>query len=167
MGHEGHKHKAPKSVKVFVVSISDTRTEADDESGAYIKEELEKAGHGIAGYRLIKDEPSEIVKLINAEASRGDLHAFILTGGTGISSRDSTFEAVRSLLEKEIEGFGEIFRHLSYQDIGASAIMSRAAAGSYHGKIIISIPGSLNAVKLAMEKLILPELGHMVYEVSR
>src|SRR3990172_427308 len=158
MGHKEHKERAPKVVKTFVISISDTRTEAEDKSGAYIKEELAKAGHEVLGYKLLRDNPVAILNLLNEEVSKGEAQAFVLTGGTGISSPDSTFEAVRRLIDKEIEGFGELFRFISYQTIGPSAMMSRATAGSFRGKVIISIPGSLNAVKIAMEKLIIPEL---------
>jgi len=151
----------------MVITCSDTRTPETDTSGALIKNTLREQGHMIAAYHVVKDEPSAIRKLIKQGAKNRQVQAIIVNGGTGISRRDSTFEAIDALLEKRLAGFGEIFRYLSYQDIGSAAIMSRATAGLYKGTIVISIPGSEKAALLAMDKLILNELGHMVREMSK
>ena len=167
MGHKDHKEKAKSSVKCFIITVSDSRTPQTDESGKAISELLKKNGHEIIGYVILKDEPKIVQEFVKNESLEEDVEAIIVNGGTGISSRDSTFEAIDTALEKKLPGFGELFRHLSYKEIGAAAIMSRACAGVLNETIIISIPGSENAVRLAMEKLILPELAHMVWEVNR
>jgi molybdenum cofactor biosynthesis protein B len=153
-------------VRVFVVTASDTRGEGEDASGAYLKAALASAGHLLAGYRLVRDEPEE-VRAALAEAARAGSQAVVLNGGTGISGRDRTYEAVAGLLEKRIDGFGEIFRWLSFQEIGSAAMLSRAVAGTWQGRAVFSVPGSLPAVRLAWEKLIEPELGHVVFEIAR
>lgn len=165
MGHSDHKSKSGKSVSVFVATISDTRNEETDTSGKYIKEKLSAAGHTLSGYTLLKDEPEEIKKLLGNLPA--DTQAVILNGGTGISRRDRTYDAVISKLDKVLPGFGEIFRMLSFQDIGTSAIMSRAVAGLMGEIVVISIPGSTGAVSLAMDSIIINELPHMVWEASR
>jgi molybdopterin adenylyltransferase len=165
--HQQHKEAAPRSVSCMVITCSDTRTPETDTSGALIMNTLREQGHMIATYHVVKDEPSVIRKLIKQGAKNRQVQAIIVNGGTGISRRDSTFEAIDALLEKRLDGFGEIFRYLSYQDIGSAAIMSRATAGLYKGTIVISIPGSEKAALLAMDKLILNELGHMVHEMSK
>lgn len=162
-----HKAHAPQAVPCFVLTISDSKTEVTDTSGALIRELLTKAGHPVVGHRIVKDEPSEVQRVIEACCSDPRTQAIIMTGGTGITSRDTTFEAVESRLEKRLPGFGELFRILSYEEIGAAAMLSRAQAGVRQGRIIFSLPGSPNACRLALEKLILPELGHLVREVSR
>jgi molybdenum cofactor biosynthesis protein B len=162
--HE-HKEKAKRSVRCFVVTVSDTRDEASDASGRVIKEYLSHEGHQSAGYHIVKDEPLQIEAVLN-EALGSAADIVIVNGGTGIAPRDGTYEVVSRFLEKKLEGFGEIFRYLSYLDIGSAAIMSRAAAGTARGKILISLPGSRGAVALAMEKLILPEIGHMVSQLQ-
>jgi molybdenum cofactor biosynthesis protein B len=151
----------------MVITCSDTRTPRTDTSGAAIMEMLKARGHRVAAYHLIKDEPSAITDLIRQGAKTPDVQAIIINGGTGISRRDTTFEAVDGLLEKRLDGFGEIFRYLSFKDIGSAAIMSRATAGLYQNTIVISIPGSEKAVRLAMDQLILNELGHMVREMTK
>lgn len=151
----------------MVITCSDTRTPETDTSGRLVMRLLQEHGHKVAAYHLVKDEPAEIRALIEAAAQNEAVQAVIINGGTGISRRDSTFEAVDALLEKRLDGFGEIFRYLTYQDIGSPAIMSRATAGLFRGRIIISTPGSEAAVRLAMKKLILPELGHMVQQLSK
>ena len=161
--HE-HKEKA-KTVRYFVITVSDTRDETTDTSGQAIKKYLSDEGHQTAGYRIVKDEPHQIEAVLN-EALASDTDAVLVNGGTGIAPRDGTYEVVSRYLEKKLDGFGEIFRYLSYLDIGSAAIMSRAAAGTAHGKILISLPGSRGAVALAMEKLILPEIGHMVSQLQ-
>jgi len=166
MSVEEHKAKAKRSVPCVVVTISDTRDEASDLSGQLIKSALERDGHQLAGYRIVKDEPAEIDRLLREALAARDIEAIIVNGGTGISPRDSTYEVVNRLLDKRLDGFGEIFRYLSYLEIGSAAIMSRAVAGTAQGKILISLPGSKGAVALAMDKLILPELRHMVSQLQ-
>lgn len=164
--HE-HKKASPTVVKVFIVTVSDTRTVEDDKSGKKLRELLEAGGHEIVGHEIVKDELQHIQALLQREAAHGQTEAIILTGGTGITPRDVTFEAVRALLDKEIPGYGELFRMLSYHDIGPAAMLSRAIAGVMQGKIVIATPGSTAAVTLAVEKLILPELGHLLREARR
>ncbi len=144
-----------------VITASDTRTAESDESGRLIKAMLEAAGHEVAYYEIIRDEPARIANAISEQLAR--LDGIIINGGTGIAARDSTFEAVRSLLDKELPGFGELFRMLSYQEIGSAALLSRATAGIRAGKLVVSIPGSPDACRLALEKLLIPELGHIAH----
>lgn len=162
-----HKAHAPRSVGCFVLTISDTKTPETDTSGQLIREFLEKAGHAVQGSAIVRDEPTQVQSVIRRQCADPGVQAIILTGGTGITSRDSTFEAVEALLDKRLTGFGELFRFLSYQEIGAAAMLSRAQAGVCQGRIVFSLPGSPNACRLAMEKLIIPELGHLVREVNR
>ena len=150
----------------FVVTVSDTRDENTDQSGQLIKSLLKTRGHQVVDYRIVKDNPAEIGSLLRQALKQDGLEVILLTGGTGISPRDGTYEVIDHLLEKRLDGFGEIFRLLSYQDIGPSAIMSRALAGMAAGKIIISLPGSRAAVDLGMRQLVLPVLGHMVSQVQ-
>src|ERR671924_1280998 len=154
MSIEEHKAKGKWSINCFVVTVSDTRDETTDTSGQLIKSLLANENHELAGYKIVKDEPQEIEALLRDALRQDGVDAIIVNGGTGISPRDGTYEMVVKLLDKRLDGFGEIFRYLSYQDIGSAAIMSRAAAGSARGKILISLPGSRAAVMLAMEKLI-------------
>jgi len=161
-----HKEKGKRSIRCFVVTVSDTRDESTDTSGQTIKKLLAAEGHQTPGYRIVKDEPAQIQALLIEALEKNDVDAVIVNGGTGIAPRDGTYEVVSRLLEKKLDGFGEIFRYLSYVDIGSAAIMSRAAAGTAGGKILISLPGSSGAVKLAMEKLILPEIRHMVSQLQ-
>ncbi|HEY6085693.1 MAG TPA: MogA/MoaB family molybdenum cofactor biosynthesis protein [Nitrospira sp.] len=164
--HE-HKSHAPRSIGCMVITCSDTRTPDTDTSGQLIQELLTEEGHTVAAYHLVKDEPSQIKERIIAGVTNEAVQAIIINGGTGISRRDSTFEAVDAMLEKRLDGFGEVFRYLTYQDIGSPAIMSRATAGIIKGRVLFSTPGSEHAVRLAMEKLILPELGHLVKELTK
>lgn len=154
------------SVRVAVLTVSDTRTEATDTSGAAIVALLEQAGHQVIARALVKDEPADVMAFV-ATQLRGPAQVIITTGGTGITSRDSTYEAVTEMLEKRLDGFGELFRMLSYADIGPAAMMSRACAGLARGRVVISLPGSEGAVLLAMTKLVLPELGHLVQQASK
>ena len=163
--HE-HKERGKQSIRCFVITVSDTRDETTDTSGQAIKKSLADQGHQATGYQIVKDEPNEIATLLDRALARTDVDAVIVNGGTGIAPRDGTYEVVSRFLEKKLDGFGEIFRYLSYLDIGSAAIMSRAAAGSVRGKILISLPGSKGAVTLAMEKLVLPEIRHMVSQVQ-
>jgi molybdenum cofactor biosynthesis protein B len=159
-----HKNKGKETVRCFVITVSDTRDEKTDASGHTIQTYLNQSGHQIAGYRIVKDEPTQIEALLK-EALATDADAVIVNGGTGIAPRDGTYEVVARLIEKKLDGFGEIFRYLSYLDIGSAAIMSRAAAGTARGKVLISLPGSKGAVTLAMEKLIVPEIRHMISQL--
>jgi molybdopterin adenylyltransferase len=166
MSVEEHKAKGKRSINCFVVTVSDTRDESTDQSGQLIKSLLLGEQHQLVGYRIVKDEPAQIEALLRQALANEPVEAIIVNGGTGISPRDGTYEVIAGLLDKRLDGFGEIFRYLSYQDIGSAALMSRAVAGSAQGKILISLPGSKGAVSLAMEKLILPELRHMVSQLQ-
>lgn len=165
--HHEHKAHAPTKVSCLVITCSDTRTADTDTSGRLIMKLLTEQGHEVAGYHIVKDDPAQITDTIAAALADQKVQAVIVNGGTGISRRDSTFEAVDGLLEKRLNGFGELFRYLTYQDIGSPAMMSRATAGIVKGRVLFSTPGSENAVRLAMEKLILPELGHLVRELTK
>ena len=167
MGIEEHRHQAPKSVRCAVITVSDSRTEADDESGALIKRRLVVDSHEVVDYALLKNEPVDITRKVRELVGREDVQVIITTGGTGISHRDVTIDTVEPMLEKRLDGFGELFRQLTYEEIGTGSIMSRAAAGVIGGKVIFCFPGSLGAATLAMDKVILPELGHVVREVTR
>ena len=162
-----HKAEAPGSIGCFVVTVSDTRTEANDTSGRAIGELLSAAGHRLVGRAIVKDDPDLVRGTIERQLAHPDVQVLITTGGTGITSRDSTYEAVAGMLQKRLDGFGELFRMLSYEQIGSAAMMSRACAGLVAGRIVVSLPGSEKAVRLAMEKLLLPELGHLVQQASR
>lgn len=164
---EEHKAHAPRSVGCFVLTVSDTKTPETDTSGAVIRERLEAAGHRVVGAAIVRDEPAEVQRVIRDAAADPAVQAIILTGGTGITSRDSTFEAVEALLDKRLPGFGELFRMLSYQEIGAAAMLSRAQMGVHQRRIVVSLPGSPNACRLALDRLLIPELPHLVREVSR
>jgi molybdopterin adenylyltransferase len=162
-----HKARAPQSVRCFIVTVSDTRSEATDVSGRAIADLLAAAGHDVAGRVLVKDEPDLVRRTVERQLATGDAQVIIATGGTGITSRDSTYEAIVGLLNKRLDGFGELFRMLSFQQIGSAAMMSRACAGLAAGRIVISLPGSEAAVRLAMERLVIPELGHLVEQASK
>ena len=162
-----HKATAPKTVGCFVLTVSDTKTAENDTSGTVIRELLTAAGHRVVESRIVRDESSDVARIVRAACAREDVQAVVLTGGTGITSRDSTFEAVEALLDKRLPGFGELFRMLSFQEIGAAAMMSRAQMGLHARRIVVSLPGSPNACRLALEKLLIPELGHLLREASR
>ena len=164
--HE-HKSHAPSSIGCVVITCSDTRTPDTDTSGYRIMHMLKDAGHTVVAYHIVKDEPAKIKAKIKAAVANKKVRAVIINGGTGIARRDSTFEAVDRMLEKRLDGFGEVFRYLTYLEIGSPAIMSRATAGIIKGRVLFSTPGSENAVRLAMEKLILPELGHLIQQLSK
>lgn len=165
MGPPAHKKDAPASVRCFVLTISDTRTEATDTSGSAIIELLASNGHEVVGRQIVRDEPAVVRGLVQSAAAGADV--VITTGGTGVTSRDSTFEAVQAVLHKRLDGFGELFRMLSFQEIGAAAMLTRAQAGTVGRTAVFSLPGSEHAVRLAMTKLILPEIGHVVRELRR
>ncbi len=156
-----HADLVPLSVWCAIITVSDTRDETTDKSGQLMRSHLSEAGHTIGHYQIVKDEPEQIAALVTRLTSQDNVQAVLLNGGTGIAARDTTFDAIAPLLEKELPGFGEIFRHLSYAEIGSRAMASRAIAGIRHQTLIFSLPGSTKAVKLALEKLILPELQHL------
>ncbi len=162
-----HKANAPASVGCFVLTISDSKTPETDTSGALIRELVTAAGHRITGHAIVKDEPEQVAAVIRSGCAAPSVEAFILTGGTGITSRDSTYEAIEALLDKRLSGFGELFRMLSYEEVGAAAMLSRAQGGVVQGRVLFSLPGSPNACRLALEKLIIPELPHLLREVRR
>ncbi len=153
-------------MRVAVLTVSDTRTAATDTSGRAIRMLLEEAGHAVVAAAVVRDDPDAVTAFV-LDQLEGEAQAIITTGGTGITSRDSTYEAIDALLEKHLDGFGELFRMLSYEDIGPAAIMSRACAGLARGRVVIALPGSEGAVRLAMTKLIVPELGHLVQQASK
>jgi molybdopterin adenylyltransferase len=162
-----HPDRISISVNCAVITVSDTRTPDTDSSGALIQQLLLAAGHKICRYQIVPDEPEQIcAQLDTAITSPTPIQAIVFNGGTGISPRDRTYEAISSVLTKTLPGFGEIFRLLSYQEIGSRAISSRAIAGTYQQLLVFSLPGSRGAVKLGMEKLILPELVHLVTQNS-
>ena len=169
MSESVHKHResAPERVRIAVLTISDTRTPQTDTGGDTIEELMRDAGHEIVERSIVRDEASGIrTKLVDLLA-RSDVDAVVTTGGTGISARDTTYEVVDRMLEKKLDGFGEIFRVLSYEEIGAAAILSRALAGAVGPKFIACLPGSRNAVRLAVEKLLVPEISHVVFELRK
>jgi molybdenum cofactor biosynthesis protein B len=170
MGHQEHEQRAQaeisQSIRCGVITISDTRTPATDTSGAAIRALLESAGHTVTHYQVVKDEPDVIAALVR-ELSDTGCQAVLTNGGTGIARRDSTFEAIDALIEKRLPGFGELFRMLSYADIGPAAMLSRATAGTIGGTLVFCMPGSTGAVRLAMEQLIIPQLPHLIWETVR
>jgi molybdopterin adenylyltransferase len=169
MSESVHKHReaAPETVRVAILTISDTRTRETDTGGDTAEQLLRDAGQEIVARQIVRDEVTAIRNNLIDLLARSDVDAVITTGGTGISARDTTYEVVERMIEKRLDGFGEIFRTLSYGAIGAAAIMSRALAGSVGTKFIASLPGSRNAVRLAVEKLLVPELAHVVFELRK
>ncbi len=175
MGHDAHRHAAPRAVRVAVLVISDTRSATSDRSGKQIAAALEGAGHPVDRVDIVHDDVEQIRAWLreqvagapDPEGTGEAIEAFILTGGTGIARRDVTAEAVEPLLRPVLPGFGEIFRMLSYEEIGAAAMLSRATAGIFEGRPLFALPGSRKAVSLAMDKIILPELAHVVYELRK
>ena len=163
-----HKREAPSQVRCKIITISDTRTIETDKSGALMRSLLEGSGHLIVEHVIVKDEEMLIREAILQGCGQKEIEVVLTNGGTGIAMRDVTIEAVEKVIDKEIPGFGELFRMLSYQhDIGSAALLSRAIAGVSDNTAIFATPGSTGAVKLAMEKLILPELGHVVREIKK
>jgi molybdenum cofactor biosynthesis protein B len=167
MGYQDHKQHVPLNVSCAVIIISGLRTEQTDESGKYIMESLRDAGHAVTSYSIIKNDAGEIIDKIENIIEGGSTQVIITSGGTGASHMDITIETIAPLLDKKMDGFGELFRDLTYQEIGTGSILSRAMAGIVKGRVIISLPGSLEAVKLAMGKIIIPEITHLVREASR
>lgn len=162
-----HKASAPASIGCYVLTISDTRTPETDSSGRAIRDLIAASGHTVSGFDIVRDEPLDVVARVRDRLADPQTHAIITTGGTGITSRDSTYEAVEGILEKRLVGFGELFRMLSFQEIGPAAMLTRAIAGTAARRAIFVLPGSESAVRLAMTRLILPELGHVVQQVTR
>jgi molybdopterin adenylyltransferase len=164
--HEAEASKI-RSLGFAVITMSDTRTEDTDVSGAFIKTTLQDAGHTVPFYRVLQDDREKIKTTVQDCLIDPHIAVIITNGGTGIAARDTTFDVVSSLLDKQLDGFGELFRMLSYQEIGPAAMLSRAVAGIAKGKVVFAIPGSTNAVRLAMEKLILPQAGHVYWELHK
>lgn len=167
MSHTQHRAEAPSRIGVAVLTVSDTRTVETDTGGRTISDALEAAGHTVVERAIVTDDPAAVSARVRSWLAREEIRVVITTGGTGVTSRDTTYEALAGLFEKRLDGFGELFRMLSYQEIGAAAMLSRACAGTVGRTVIFVLPGSVHAVRLALEKLLLPELGHIVRELSR
>lgn len=165
--YEEHRAEGPDAVTCAVVTVSDTRTEETDTSGKLIVNMLEDCGHKVTLTRIVKDDPAQIREALESACADSAVQVVITNGGTGITKRDTTYDVVVSMLEKEMPGFGELFRYVSYQDIGTAAILTRATAGTCRDTIIMTLPGSGNACRTGMEKIILPEISHMVREVLK
>jgi molybdenum cofactor biosynthesis protein B len=165
--HQEHKAQGPQSVRCAVITVSDTRTLDTDTGGQTVVVALTAAGHWVVAREIIPDDPARVRPLLESLRGRDDVDAILMTGGTGITSRDQTYETVSSLLDKPLPGFGEVFRMLSFQEIGPAAILSRAVGGLIGRKVLLTMPGSPAAVRLAMEKIIVPELPHLVREARR
>jgi molybdenum cofactor biosynthesis protein B len=151
-------------VPIAVVTVSDSRTEATDTNGQWLCDAIAAAGHAVAGYRVIRDEPDQVAAALEELAAGARL--VIFNGGTGIAPRDTTCDVLAGMIEKPLPGFGELFRMLSWEQVGAAAMLSRATAGVYRGRVVFSLPGSPAAVRLAWEKLIGPEIGHLAWLVD-
>ncbi len=165
MSVEDHRRTAPAHLRCAVLTISDTRTASTDASGDAIAHALIGAGHSVVSRQIVHDDPGAVRDWVSTAAS--DVSVIVTTGGTGITSRDSTYEAIVALLDKRLDGFGELFRMLSYEQIGSAAMLSRACAGTIGSTAVFALPGAKRAVELAMDKLILPEIGHVVRELNR
>lgn len=166
---ETHRRAAGERriVRIAIVTVSDSRTKATDVNGVYLRERIAAAGHLLAGYRIVKDEKEEVLSALEEFSGPEGARIILFNGGTGISERDGTFEAISERLEKTLPGFGELFRMLSWQQVGSAAMLSRAVAGVYRGSVVVSTPGSPAAVALAWEKLIEPEIRHLAWELGR
>ncbi|UFT98308.1 MogA/MoaB family molybdenum cofactor biosynthesis protein [Radiobacillus kanasensis] len=165
---EDHKQKADKDITYMIITVSDTRTKATDKSGQLIHTTLEEEGFTLGKFEIVVDEKEDIQQAIKDGVNDAHMDAIIINGGTGIANRDVTIESVQPLFDKEIPGFGELFRYLSYKyDIGPAAMLSRATAGTIRSTVLFAMPGSSKAVELAMKKLIVPELAHMVFELKK
>lgn len=167
MSVDAHRREGPDTVRCMVVTVSDTRTPETDKSGQLMMALLREHGYEVVDYRIVPDEYDRITGVLCEAAAREDVEAVLLSGGTGIAGRDTTYEAVRDVLDKEMPGFGEIFRLLSYEEIGAAAMLSRAIAGVCGQAAVFAMPGSSNAVRLALTRLILPELRHVMREIYK
>jgi molybdopterin adenylyltransferase len=168
MGAEEHRERAGhRPVTVAIVTVSDTRTPENDANRQYIEARMSELGHHVAAYRLIKDEPDQVAAVLDELTAMPGVRMVLFNGGTGIAPRDTTYDVISQHLEKVMPGFGELFRMLSYEQVGAAAMLSRATAGVYQGTLVFCMPGSPNAVQTAMEKLILPEINHLAWELVR
>lgn len=169
MSESAHQHResAPETVRVAVLTISDTRTPETDTGGDIAEESMTGAGHEVVAREIVRDDAANIRNTLVDLLARSDVDAVVTTGGTGISGRDTTYEVVERMIEKRLDGFGEIFRMLSYEEIGPAAVLSRAVAGAVGTKLVASLPGSRNAVSLGMEKLLVPEIAHIVFELRK
>ncbi|MFN0242613.1 MAG: molybdenum cofactor biosynthesis protein B [Planctomycetota bacterium] len=167
MGLAEHREAAPKRLHAAVLTISDTRTLVDDSGGAYLVSAFEAAGHEVAWRRICRDDADEIAHAVRDAVDAQAVDLIVTTGGTGIAPRDVTAPTLEALFDSTIPGFGELFRWLSYAEIGSAAILSRATAGLLAGKIVIALPGSPRALQLAMEKIVLPEAAHLVAQAAR
>ncbi len=168
MGTAEHKEKAGRGpVTVGLVTVSDTRTPETDVNRAYLQDVLQTQGHHVAAYRLIKDEPDQVLEALTTLCDQEAIQMVLFNGGTGIAPRDTTYDVISRHLEKTLPGFGELFRMISFQEIGPAAMLSRATAGVFRQTFVVCMPGSPHAVKTAMEKLILPEINHLAWEVTR
>jgi molybdenum cofactor biosynthesis protein B len=167
MGTDAHRAAAAEKgpVRVGLITVSDTRTPETDENGAWLGEHVSAAGAVVSGYRVVPDEPAAVRAAVDELVAEADV--VVVNGGTGVSRRDTTYDTLAGMLEKTLPGFGELFRMLSFEQVGAAAMLSRATAGTYRGGVVISIPGSPKAVALAWEQLIEPELAHLAWEVGR
>lgn len=162
-----HRSDATASLNLAVLTVSDTRTMETDRSGALIVELAESAGHCVAARAIVRDEPDEMSPFLRKHAGDRSIHAILITGGTGVSPRDQTFETVSALLTRPLPGYGELFRMLSYEEIGPACLLSRAVGGLIGGVAVLVMPGSTAAVRLAMTKIILPELPHLIHEARK
>ncbi len=162
-----HKREELEQLNCWVITVSDSRTAAGDLSGKLIQDRLKRAGHRVLHYEIIEDDPVQIHKALEDASSVDELQVVILSGGTGLARRDVTATTVKEHLDKELEGFGELFRYLSFAEVGPFAMLSQARAGTMEDKLIISLPGSEGAVRLAMDRLIIPVLGHAAYELEK
>jgi molybdopterin adenylyltransferase len=167
MGTDAHRAAAAAKgpIRLGVITVSDTRTPETDDNGIWLRERGERAGAVVSGYRIVRDEPSEVRDAVDELV--GSAEVVVVNGGTGVSRRDTTYDTLAGMLEKTLPGFGELFRMLSFEQVGAAAMLSRATAGTYRGSVVISVPGSPKAVALAWERLIEPELAHLAWEVGR
>ena len=166
-GVQGHRESAPETIRVAVLTISDTRLPETDTGGDVAEELMRGAGHEVVARGIVRDEAASIRNNLIDLLARSDVDVVVTTGGTGISARDTTYEVVDRMIEKKLDGFGELFRMLSYEEIGAAAVLSRAVAGAVGAKLIASLPGSRNAVRLGVEKLLAPEIAHVVFELRK
>jgi molybdopterin adenylyltransferase len=164
---DDHRAQGPDAVAVAVLTVSDTRDADSDTSGRLIVDHMSDQGHEVRDHRIVPDEPELITATIEEWVAGQSVDAIVVNGGTGISARDRTFETLAALYERRLDGFGELFRMLSYAEIGAAAMLSRASAGVVNGVAIFSLPGSSNAVRLGLEKLIVPEITHIVFELRK
>jgi molybdenum cofactor biosynthesis protein B len=162
-----HRCDSPKSVRCVVVTVSDTRTFDTDRGGKLVADLLIAAGHRVTGREIVRDDPREIEPLVRRLADPSAIDAILITGGTGIAARDQTYETVSAILTKSMPGYGELFRMLSYDEIGPAAMLSRAVGGVLNNVVVLTMPGSTAAVQLAMDKLIVPEIGHLVFEARK